>query len=159
VVIARPFNTYGPRQSARAIIPTVITQIAKGERKIKLGNTTPTRDFNFVKDTCAALLALSGVDKAIGESVNIGSGNEISIGDLALKIAELMEVEITIQSDEHRLRPEKSEVERLVCDNTKLKHLCGFEPASTLEQGLLETIRWFKEPGNLTRYKTDQYNV
>lgn len=159
VVIARPFNTYGPRQSARAVIPTIITQIAGGMREIKLGNTRPTRDFNYVADTCEGLIALSSADEAIGESVNIGSGREISIGDVALKIAELMGVQITVQCEEQRLRPENSEVERLVCDSSKLRKLSGMEPSCTLEEGLKQTIRWFSDPGNLTRYKIDQYNV
>lgn len=159
VVIARPFNTFGPRQSARAVIPTVLTQLLTGQRRIKLGNLTPTRDFNFVLDTCAGFLALAKCDAAIGKTVNIGSGREISIGDTVKMIARLMQVDIEIESDEQRLRPNHSEVERLLCDNTLIHQLTGFKPRFTLEEGLARTLEWLREPSNLARYKADIYNV
>jgi NAD dependent epimerase/dehydratase len=159
VVIARPFNTYGPRQSARAVIPTVITQLLTGKRRIKLGNLSPTRDFNFVLDTCAGFLALAGCDAAIGRTVNIGSGREISIGDTVQMIARLMQVEVEIECDQQRLRPDASEVERLLCDNSLIAGLTGFQPGYTLTQGLAATIEWLREPSNLARYKADIYNV
>ncbi len=159
VVIARPFNTYGPRQSARAVIPTVITQLLAGKRRIKLGSSTPTRDFNYVLDTCEGFLALAKCDKAVGQVVNIGSGREISIGETVDMIARLMQMEVEIESDAQRLRPENSEVERLLCDNRLIQRLTGFSPRHTLEDGLAETISWLKEPVNLIRYKADIYNV
>lgn len=159
VVIARPFNTYGPRQSARAVIPTVITQLLSGSRRIRLGKLTPTRDFNFVLDTCAGFLALAQCDAAIGKTVNIGSGREISIGDTVALIARQMQIDVEIACDEQRLRPEQSEVERLLCDNALIQRLTGFTPKHTLEQGLAATIAWLREPANLARYKADIYNV
>lgn len=159
VVIARPFNTYGPRQSARAVIPTVITQLLAGKRRIKLGSSTPTRDFNYVLDTCTGFLALAKCDEAVGKMVNIGSGREISIGETVDMIARLMQTEVEIESDSQRLRPENSEVERLLCDNGLIKRLTGFAPRHTLEEGLAETISWLREPANLVRYKADIYNV
>lgn len=159
VVIARPFNTYGPRQSARAVIPTVITQLLTGKRQIKLGNLSPTRDFNFVRDTCAGFLALARCDAAVGRTVNIGSGREISIGDTVQMIARLMQVEVGIECDQQRLRPDNSEVERLLCDNSLIASLTGFRPGYTLEDGLAATIDWLREPSNLARYKADIYNV
>ena len=159
VVIARPFNTYGPRQSARAVIPTVITQLLAGKRRIKLGSSTPTRDFNYVLDTCKGFLALAKCDKAVGQVVNIGSGREISIGETVNMIARLMQTEVEIESDAQRLRPENSEVERLLCDNGLIQRLTGFAPLHTLEEGLTETISWLREPANLVRYKADIYNV
>jgi len=159
VTIARPFNTYGPRQSARAVIPTVITQLLSGAKKIKLGALTPTRDFNFVLDSCAGFLALATCDEAIGKTVNIGAGTEISIGDTVKTIANIMGVEVEIEQDKERLRPETSEVERLLCDNTLMRKLTGFKHTYTLEQGLAETIAWFKKPENLKRYKADTYHV
>ena len=159
VVIARPFNTFGPRQSARAVIPTVITQLLAGKRRIKLGSSTPTRDFNYVLDTCAGLLALAKCDTAVGQVVNIGSGREISISETVDMIAQLMQIEVEIESDAQRLRPENSEVERLLCDNSLIERLTGFAPRHTLEQGLAETISWLREPANLIRYKADIYNV
>jgi NAD dependent epimerase/dehydratase len=159
VTIARPFNTYGPRQSARAVIPTVITQLLTGSRKLKLGSLTPTRDFNFVLDTCAGFLALAGCPEAVGQTINIGSGTEISIGDTVKLIARLVGVDVEIECDDQRLRPAASEVERLCCDNTKISKLTGFKPAYGLEEGLQATIDWLKAPDNLKRYKTDVFNV
>lgn len=163
ISITRPFNTYGPRQSARAIIPTVITQIANGKRKIKLGALHPTRDFNFVKDTVSGFIAVAESDKSVGEVINIGSNFEISIGDTVRLIAEIMGVEIEIETDMVRLRPEKSEVERLWADNSKAKKLLGWEPLYAdregFRRGLAETIAWFTNSENLRSYKSDIYNV
>ena len=162
VVIARPFNTYGPRQSARAVIPTIITQIANGQRKIKLGAISPTRDFNFVQDTVAGFIAAMNSDKGLGEVVNFGSNFEISIGDTVKMIAEVMKAEIEIITDDNRLRPENSEVERLWADNTKAKELFGWKPIYAgregFKRGLAETAEWFMDPANLARYKSDIYN-
>lgn len=159
VTIARPFNTYGPRQSARAVIPTIISQIASGKTRIQLGDTTPTRDFNYVLDTCRGFLALARCDEAIGETVNIGSNFEISIGDTLKLIRELMGSEVEFLTDEQRLRPGKSEVFRLWCDNTRIRELTGYTPQVDLRAGLQATIDWFTEPRNLARYKADIYNV
>lgn len=159
VVIARPFNTYGPRQSARAVIPTIITQIAAGEKEIKLGDVSPTRDFNYVEDTCKGLLALAGCDEAVGQAVNIGSNSEVSIGDTLNLIKDIMKSDVRFITEEQRLRPEKSEVFRLWCDNTRIEKLTGFKPDNTLRQGLEKTIDWFTRPENLARYKTGIYNV
>lgn len=163
VVIARPFNTYGPRQSARAVIPTIITQIAKGQRQIKLGAVSPTRDFNFVQDTVAGFIAMLNSDQGLGEVVNLGSNFEISIGDTARLIAEVMNAEIEILTDEARLRPENSEVERLWAGNAKAKELFGWEPEyggrEGFKRGLAETAVWFTKPDNLRAYKTDIYNL
>lgn len=159
VTIARPFNTYGPRQSARAVIPTIISQIANGKKQIQLGDVTPTRDFNFVADTCRGFLALADCDRAIGETVNIGSNFEISIGDTLHLIRELMDSDVEFLTDEQRLRPGKSEVFRLWCDNTKIRELTGFEPEFDIRKGLQATIDWFTQPQNLAKYKTDIYNV
>lgn len=159
----RPFNTYGPRQSARAIIPTVITQIANGKRKIKLGALHPTRDFNFVMDTVRGFIAVAESDKSVGEVINIGSNFEISIGDTVQLIAEVMGVEIEIETEQERLRPEKSEVDRLWADNNKAKDLTGWEPVyggrEGFKRGLAETVAWFTNPENLRSYKADIYNV
>lgn len=157
VKIVRPFNTYGPRQSARAIIPTVVTQILSGVKEIKLGNLTPTRDLTFVKDTVAGFLAIADCDQLIGEVTNIGNQSEVSIGDLVNTIAKLMGKDITVIQDQDRVRPEKSEVERLFCSNAKLTTLTSWIPQVTLEQGLEETINWLKS--NLNLYKTEIYNV
>ncbi len=157
--IARPFNTYGPRQSARAVIPTIITQIASGQKTIKLGDVTPTRDFNYVLDTCRGFIALAESDQAIGKTVNIGSNFEISVGDTLNLIREIMGSDVVFLTDEQRLRPEKSEVFRLWCDNTQIQALTGFQPAYTLQQGLKETIDWFRRPENLAKYKSHIYNV
>jgi Nucleoside-diphosphate-sugar epimerases len=163
VVIARPFNTYGPRQSARAVIPTIITQIANGKRQIKLGAVSPTRDFNFVKDTVAGFIAALNSDQGLGEVVNFGSNFEINIGDTARLIAEAMNTDIEIITDEARLRPEKSEVERLWADNAKARELFGWQPRyggrEGFKRGLAETAEWFTQPENLRGYKSDIYNL
>lgn len=159
LTIARPFNTYGPRQSARAVIPTIITQIASGKRQIQLGDVTPTRDFSYVADTCRGFLDLARCDKAIGEIVNIGSNFEISVGDTLNLIRELMHSDVEFLAEPQRLRPEKSEVFRLWCDNTKINELTAFKPAYDIQTGLQATIDWFTRPENLTKYKADIYNV
>ncbi|WP_148480345.1 NAD-dependent 4,6-dehydratase LegB [Parabacteroides johnsonii] len=159
VVLVRPFNTYGPRQSARAIIPTIITQIANGKKEIKLGDLTPTRDFNFVKDTCKGFIELSKCDAAIGQEVNICSNNEISMRDTLNLIARLMNSDVKFIEDQARIRPKNSEVFRLWGDNAKIKSLTGYEPSYSLEEGLKETIAWFLDKDNLKKYKADIYNV
>jgi dTDP-glucose 4,6-dehydratase len=163
VVIVRPFNTYGPRQSSRAVIPTIITQIANGRRQIKLGAVSPTRDFNYVQDTVAGFIAALNSDRGLGEVVNLGSNFEISIGDTARLIAEVMNVDIEIITDEVRLRPENSEVERLWADNTKANQLFGWQPSyggrEGFKRGLHETAEWFSKPNNLSGYKADLYNI
>ena len=159
VVIVRPFNTYGPRQSARAIIPTIITQIKNGMKTIKLGDLTPTRDFNFVKDTCKGFVELSQCDAAIGQEVNVCSNYEISMRDTLNLIARLMEADVEFVEDTKRLRPKNSEVFRLWGDQSKIKSLTGFEPSYSIEAGLRETIDWFSNPENLKKYKADIYNV
>ncbi len=159
VTVARPFNTYGPRQSARAVIPTIITQIANGKKQIKLGDVSPTRDFNYVTDTCRGFLALAQCDEAIGETVNIGSNFEISIADTLNLIKELMGSCVEFVTDEQRFRPEKSEVFRLWCDNTKIERLTGFKPEVGIREGLQKTIDWITRPENLKAYKAEIYNV
>lgn len=159
VTIARPFNTYGPRQSARAVIPTIITQIAKGIKQIKLGDTRPTRDFNYVLDTCQGMMALMASDKTIGETVNISSNYEISVQDTLELIKELMGADVAFITDTQRLRPKGSEVFRLWGDNEKVQTLTGWQPQYPLEQGLKETIQWFTQPEHLKQYKANQYNV
>jgi len=159
VIIARPFNTFGPRQSARAVIPNIIGQIASGAKEIRLGDITPTRDFNYVADTCRGFLALARCDRAIGETLNIGSNYEISIGDTLNLIRKLMNSDVDFVLDEQRKRPDKSEVFRLCCDNKKISELASFKPEYTLRQGLQETIDWFRDPLNLVKYKSDIYNV
>lgn len=159
LTIARPFNTYGPRQSARAIIPTIITQIADGVKEIKLGDVTPTRDFNYVSDTCRGFIALAESDKVLGETVNIGSNYEISVGDTLNIIKSLMNSDVTFITEQQRIRPEKSEVFRLWCDNSKIERLTGFKPQVSIEQGLEKTIEWFSVKGNLAKYKSHLYNV
>ena len=159
VIVVRPFNTYGPRQSARAIIPTVITQILAGKQEISLGSLTPTRDLNFVKDTANGFVKAAESDTAMGEVVNLGSNYEISIGDLVQKIAGIMGKTIDVGMTSERLRPEKSEVERLWADNRKAKSLLGWAPEYNLDQGLQETIAWFKAPGNMQFYKPDLYTI
>jgi NAD dependent epimerase/dehydratase len=163
VTILRPFNAYGPRQSARAVIPTIITQIAKGARQIKLGAVHPTRDFNYVADTVASFVAALESERIVGEVINIGSNFEISIGDTARAIADVMGVDIEVISDEQRLRPEKSEVERLWADNTKARDLLAWQPKygglEGFQRGLKETVAWFRDPAHLKRYKSDLYNI
>jgi dTDP-glucose 4,6-dehydratase len=163
VTLLRPFNTYGPRQSARAVIPTIITQIAAGQRRIKLGAVLPTRDFNFVSDTVAGFIAALDAERAVGEVINLGSNFEISIGDTARAISEVMGVQIEIVTDEQRLRPDKSEVERLWASNAKARELLGWQPAyggrDGFLRGLTETVAWFREPANLASYKADIYNL
>lgn len=159
VTIARPFNTYGPRQSARAVIPTVITQIAAGSPSIRLGSLHPTRDFNYVEDTCRGFIELAACDAAVGETVNIGSDTEISIGATVALIKELMNSQIEIESDDSRIRPADSEVERLWCDNGLIRKLTGYKPQVDLREGLTRSIKWFEQPANLARYKTQIYNI
>jgi len=163
VSIIRPFNTYGPRQSARAVIPTIITQIAAGAGQIRLGATHPTRDFNYVADTVRGFVAVAQSDAAVGQVVNVGSNYEISIGDTAQLIAQLMGREVEFVSDEQRLRPTASEVERLWADNRRVRELTGWAPDFAglpgLKRGLSETIAWFREPANLRRYKAGLYNI
>jgi dTDP-glucose 4,6-dehydratase len=163
VVIIRPFNTYGPRQSARAVIPTIITQIASGKRQIKLGSGSPTRDFNYVQDTVAGFIAALNSDNGLGEVVNLGSNFEISIQDTAKLIAEVMSTEIEIVADKVRLRPDHSEVQRLWADNTKARQLFGWQPKYSgregFEMGLTETAKWFTQSGHLKNYKTDIFNL
>ncbi len=163
VVILRPFNTYGPRQSARAVIPTIITQIARGARQIRLGAVHPTRDFNYVTDTGAAFLAALASDRGIGEVTNVGSNFEVSIGDTARMIAEVMSAKIEVVTDEDRLRPQKSEVERLWASNDKARDVFGWRPEygglDGFRRGLARTVAWFAEPANLALYKPDIYNL
>jgi len=159
VTIVRPFNTYGPRQSARAVIPTIITQIASGNKEIKIGDTTPTRDFNYMKDICNGFILLAKCDKAIGETVNIGSNDEISIKELFALIKDIMHSDANLMVDEQRLRPEHSEVFRLRCDNTKIKELTGYKPQYSLREGLEKTVEWFTDPRNLAKYKPGIYNI
>lgn len=163
VSIIRPFNTYGPRQSARAVIPTIIGQLASGKTTIQLGAVSPTRDFNYVKDTVNGFISVMNREESIGEVINIGSNYEVSIGETAEMIADIMSVQLTIETDEQRLRPDKSEVERLWADNQKAKQLLGWEPMyggkDGFKRGLEETIQWFTNPKNLASYKTDVYNI
>ncbi|UTV39270.1 NAD-dependent 4,6-dehydratase LegB (plasmid) [Ensifer adhaerens] len=164
VTVLRPFNTYGPRQSARAVIPTIVAQIAAGSRQIKLGSVSPTRDFTFVTDTVRGFAAIADCDSAIGEVVNIGSNFEISIGDTVMAIADVMGVDVEIVTDEQRIRPEKSEVERLWADTTKAQRLFGWsaEFGGSIEgfrKGLEKTVEWFTKPENLAQYKHDKYNI
>ncbi len=159
LTIARPFNTYGPRQSARAVIPTIISQIASEKKELLLGDTNPTRDFNYVHDTCKGFLALADCQESVGEIINIGSNKEISISEMVYLIKDIMKSDIKIVTDNERKRPAKSEVERLWCDNSKLKELTGFQPQFSLKEGLNLTIEWFLNPQNLQKYKSDIYNV
>lgn len=157
ITIVRPFNTYGPRQSARAVIPTIITQLLAGEKTIKLGSLTPTRDFNYVKDTVQGFIEIAKSNKTIGEEINIATQQEISIGELAKEMIRQINPDATIICEEERLRPEKSEVNRLLGSNEKIKQLTNWNPMYSLETGLTETIGWLKN--NLDKYKTDIYNV
>ncbi|MCE5252287.1 NAD-dependent 4,6-dehydratase LegB [bacterium] len=157
VKIARPFNTFGPRQSARAVIPTVISQILNGMDEIKLGNIDPTRDFTYVKDTVRGFLAIAGCDTFLGEVVNIGMNKEISVGNLVEKIAQVMNRNITVSMAENRMRPSASEVERLMCDNSKILASTPWKPEYSLENGLRETVAWLKD--NISHYKHTLYNI
>jgi NAD dependent epimerase/dehydratase len=160
VAILRPFNTFGPRQSLRAIIPTIITQIASGSEEIYLGAVEPTRDLNYVRDTVNAFIRMAETDKCLGQVVNAGSGNEISIRDLVSTIAKLMRREVTIRTESQRLRPPSSEVHRLLADSMKLRQFTGWQPQYSLEQGLRDTIAWFTQTENLRHYsKIDRYNI
>lgn len=159
VVIVRPFNTYGPRQSARAVIPTIIAQLLSGPSEIKLGSLTPIRDFTYVKDTVYGFVELAKSDKSIGEEVNIAAGQEISIGRLATELISQLSPKTTIACDEARVRPRESEVDRLFGSNEKIRSLTNWRPQYGLSQGLSETIAWFKDPVNRSRYKGDRYNI
>jgi NAD dependent epimerase/dehydratase len=159
VIIARPFNTYGPRQSARAVIPVIISQIAAGAKRVKLGELTTTRDFTFIDDMCRGLLTVASLDGAGGEVFNIGSNREISMGDLFRLIAEIMGSDAQIDLDPDRLRPTGSEVRRLRCNADKLRKAQGFQPEISLREGLKQTVNWFRNPNNLRRYKESLYNV
>jgi NAD dependent epimerase/dehydratase len=159
VSIVRPFNTYGPRQSARAVIPTIISQLAAGKNEIQLGDLRPTRDFNFVADTCQGFIDVARSHKAIGETLNLSSGREISIGDLFKLINELMGTNAKIVQEDVRIRPEGSEVFRLLGDHSKASQLTGYAPKVELREGLKQTIEWFTNSSNLAHYKTDIYNV
>lgn len=163
VVTVRPFNTYGPRQSARAVIPSIITQLASGKRQIQLGATSPTRDFNFVTDTAAGFIAALRSDAGLGEVVNFGSNFEISVADTVKLIGEVMGVNVEVLTDESRIRPEASEVQRLWADNSKALRLFGWQPAyggrEGFKRGLEETVAWFQKPENLSGYKSNIYNV
>jgi dTDP-glucose 4,6-dehydratase len=163
VVVARPFNTYGPRQSARAVIPTIITQIANGIREVKLGALSPTRDFNYVDDTVRGFIAALSSSNGVGEVVNFGSNFEISIEETAKLIASIMETEVSFISESERMRPKDSEVERLWADNAKAERLFGWKPVFSgiegLGKGLEQTVAWFMQPENLRAYKSDIYNL
>ncbi|MDA7599527.1 SDR family NAD(P)-dependent oxidoreductase [Alphaproteobacteria bacterium] len=159
VTIARPFNVYGPRQSARAVIPTIISQIASGMDEIKVGDVTPTRDFTFVTDTCKGLMDLGASSKTVGDVFNLGSGFEISIGELFQTIADIMNADVTFVSEDARRRPEKSEVTRLFSDSSKAREAFGFESSHDLAGGLQKTIQWFEDKQNLALYKPEIYNV
>lgn len=159
VTILRPFNTYGPRQSARAVIPTIITQIASGKNQIMLGDVSPTRDFNYVEDTCRGFVAVAENDKTVGEAINVGSNFEISIADTLNIIKETMNSDVEFIADRGRIRPENSEVFRLWCDDTKIQKLTGFKPEINIQTGLKLTIDWFTKKENLKKYKHNIYNV
>jgi NAD dependent epimerase/dehydratase len=159
IVVARPFNTYGPRQSARAVIPSIIIQVAAGHEEISLGDLTTTRDFTYVDDTCSGFLAIGKMEGGAGEVFNIGSNHDISIANLVSLINDVMGTKVRVVCDQQRIRPEKSEVLRLKCENSKLKTASGFAPSISLREGLERTVRWFTEPANLRRYKGNLYNV
>ncbi|MCF8516731.1 MAG: NAD-dependent 4,6-dehydratase LegB [Rhodobacteraceae bacterium] len=159
LTIARPFNTYGPRQSAHAVILTIITQIEAGAKEIKLGDLSPTRDFNYVADTCAGFVALAGAQGSIGQTVNIGSNFEISVGDTLRMIRDIMGSDVEFVQDEVRMRPGKSEVFRLWCNNSRIRDLAGFAPAYTIRIGLEAMVEWFLNPANLAGYNADRYDV
>jgi len=159
VTIARPFNTYGPRQSARAVIPTIITQIMSGKKQIRLGDVSPTRDFNYVKDTCNGFIAIAQFDNTVGKEINISTNCEISVGDTLELIRNIMNSDVEFITEKQRLRPEKSEVFRLWGDNRLIKELTNFEPEYSLEEGLKETIEWFSNQKNLKKYKSNIFNI
>lgn len=159
VVVARPFNTFGPRQSARAVIPTIITQLAAGREEIMLGDLTTTRDFTYVEDTCSGFLAIAAMTGGEGEVFHIGSNSEISIGELVERIARIMDRPVRVRQDPQRLRPVHSEVQRLRCNYDKLHRQTGYRPQVSLEEGLRRTVEWFREPANLSLYKESLYNV
>jgi len=163
VSVIRPFNTYGPRQSARAVIPTVITQVLAGKNTIKLGSTNPTRDFSYVDDTVAAFIAMAGSDVAAGEVINIGSNFEISVGETVALIGDIMDANLEVETDDQRLRPADSEVQRLWASNAKAKNLLGWQPEYSgkdgFRRGLEKTIAWFSETGHLDLYKADLFNI
>ncbi len=159
VVIARPFNTFGPRQSARAVIPTIITQLLSGRTRLKLGSLHPTRDFNYVRDTCEGFLSLARSSKAVGKEINICSGKELSIGDLAQTLIDIINPDAKIISDEPRFRPDKSEVERLLGSNSLIRQLTDWKPAHSFKQGLARTVEWFRKGDIMEKYKSDIYNV
>jgi nucleoside-diphosphate-sugar epimerase len=158
-VIVRPFNTYGPRQSARAVIPTIIIQLLSGKKEIKLGSLNPTRDFVYVKDVCEGFLAIAASDSTVGEEINIASGEEISIKDLSHKIIEKINPLVKVILDRERVRPEKSEVMQLLGSSKKIKKLTGWQPKYSLDTGLDEAIEWFKNSDNRGLYKADIYNI
>ena len=159
IKIVRPFNTYGPRQSGRAIIPTIIAQLLNGKNSIELGNLSPTRDMTYVVDTCHGFFDAYQSDSLFGEATNIGMNSEISIGDLAYLIAKVMNLDLTINTSQERARPKNSEVERLICDNSKLLKHSSWSPKYTLKEGIAEMFEWMKDPENLNIYKSKQYNV
>ena len=159
VCVARPFNTFGPRQSARAVIPTIISQLAQGHKAIKLGALSPTRDFNYVEDTCRGLLELAECNAAVGQVVNIGSGTEVSILQVFETLKKMMKSSGELKLDEERLRPENSEVQRLLCDSSKITKLTGYKTRISFEKGLEQTVQWFSDPNNLKMYKAQIYNV
>jgi NAD dependent epimerase/dehydratase len=159
LTIVRPFNTYGPRQSARAIIPTVITQLLAGAREIRVGNLRPTRDFNYVKDTCSGFIAIAKTDACVGDEVNIATQQETSIGDLAHMLIDAIDARAQLVQEEGRLRPEKSEVERLLGSNEKITRLTKWKPNFTLSSGIEETVAWFRNPAHLARFKPGLYNL
>ncbi|MDN4500906.1 NAD-dependent 4,6-dehydratase LegB [Alteromonadaceae bacterium BrNp21-10] len=159
VTIMRPFNTYGPRQSARAVIPSIISQLATNKDAIQLGDVSTTRDFNYVEDTCEAMYALAQCEQAIGQAINIGSSTEISIFDTFLLIKELMDSNVEFIQDPKRLRPKNSEVQRLVCDNSVFRNLTGVLPQNSIQEGLRKTIEWFSNSNNLSKYKSNIYNI
>jgi NAD dependent epimerase/dehydratase len=157
VAVIRPFNTYGPRQSARAVIPTILSQLHAGATEIKLGSTTPTRDFNYVDDTARGFISVAGSDRALGHVINIGSGREISIGDLAELLVSVSGKDAKVVADESRVRPDNSEVERLLCDNTRAREWCGWEPQVPLEEGLRRTSDWVRD--HLDRLEAKSYQI
>jgi NAD dependent epimerase/dehydratase len=159
VTIVRPFNTYGPRQSARAVIPTIITQLLLGTTELKLGSLAPTRDFNYVKDTVKGFIALASSDKAVGQEVNIATNSEVSVGEIAQVLIDELNPDAKIVTEDDRLRPDASEVFRLIGDNTLIKSLTDWTPEYDMRRGLQDTIQWFKNPDNLSRYKAWLYNI